>query len=95
MKVLLLVLALAAAVALSLMLRPGANLWAESDKRRLALGPGGERVVLTEQDIAHLPVPVQNYVVRAGAIGKPHNDRFHIERGDDTNSESTNVTMQP
>ena len=71
------VLALASAGAAALMLRPGANLRAEYDKRRLALAPGGEGAVLTEKDIAHLPPPVQKYIARAGAIGKPRVTSVH------------------
>ena len=46
------VLALVAAGVIALMIRPGANLRAEFDKRRLALTSGGESAVLTEKDIA-------------------------------------------
>jgi hypothetical protein len=77
MKVFLLILIAASIIVTALMLRPGANLRAEYDKRRLALTSGGEGAVLTEEDIAHLPPPVQKYIARAGAVGKPRVTLVH------------------
>ena len=71
------VLALVAAGVIALMMRPGANLRAEFDKRRLALTSGGESAVLTEKDIAHLPSSVQKYISKAGAVGKPRVTMVH------------------
>jgi hypothetical protein len=35
--------------------------------------------VLSESDIAHLPVPVQKYIIYSGAIGKPKPQNVYIE----------------
>ncbi len=38
-----------------------------------------ERSTLTESDISHLPVPVQNYIKLSGSIGKPKVSSFKVE----------------
>jgi hypothetical protein len=65
------VLALAGAAAAVLATRPGANLSAEFERRLTELSPHAEGVPLVEEDIAHLPAPVQRWIVRSGALGKP------------------------
>jgi hypothetical protein len=71
MKLFLLILFGLVAIVLALMLRPGADLRAEFDERRLSLRPNRSPDILAEEDIAHLPSPVQKYIRRSGAIGKP------------------------
>jgi hypothetical protein len=76
-KVWLSCLVLAVAGVIASMLRPGTNLRAEFDRRRLELTSFGNSAVLTEEDIAHLPMPVQKYISKAGAIGKPCVNSVH------------------
>jgi hypothetical protein len=71
MKVFLFILVLAAVTAAGLMLRPGANLREEFDQRRISLKTDQASLPLANADIAHLPLPVQKYIRRSGAIGKP------------------------
>jgi hypothetical protein len=67
----LVVLAAAFAVMTAVMLRPGASLRAEFVARRDALVPGPDEAPLTEADLAHLPLPAQRWLRRAGVLGKP------------------------
>ncbi len=66
-----LVAAALAATVTALILRPGANLGAEFEDRLASLTPGNVGAPLTEADLGHLPDPVQRYLRRAGAVGKP------------------------
>jgi hypothetical protein len=77
MKIFLLILIVAILLLIALMLRPGADLRAEFDRRRLSLSSGASPVVLTEADIAGLPAPVQKYIRRSGAVGKPRVTSVH------------------
>lgn len=65
------VLAVAGAAAAVLATRPGADLSAEFERRLTELSPQAEGVPLAEADIAHLPAPVQLWLRRSGALGKP------------------------
>ncbi len=60
------------------MTRPGADLRAEYDSRRLALKPLINEKPITEQDIAHLPEPVRRYIRRSGTLGKPAVSSVHV-----------------
>ena len=71
------VLAVAGAAAV-LATRPGANLSAEFEHRLAGLSPGPEGAPLAEADIAHLPAPVQRYLRRAGAVGRPPVTMVHV-----------------
>jgi hypothetical protein len=71
MKFLLLILIIFVVIVVALMLKPGADLQAEFDERRLSLPFNKNTAILTDEDIAHLPLPVQKYIQRSGAIGKP------------------------
>jgi hypothetical protein len=71
MKLFLLILIIAVVIVIALMLRPGADLLAEFNERRLSLPSGKDTGILTDKDIAHLPSLVQKYIQRSGAIGKP------------------------
>jgi hypothetical protein len=71
MKFLLLILIGLVVIFIALMLRPGADLQAEFNERRLSLPSNRNTAGLTDEDIAHLPLPVQKYIQRSGAIGKP------------------------
>jgi hypothetical protein len=77
MKIFLLILIAAIVVLIVLMLRPGADLRAEFDRRRLSLKSSAGAEILTEGDIAHLPSPVQKYIRRSGAIGLPRVTSVH------------------
>jgi hypothetical protein len=72
------VLAAAGAVVAALTLRPGASLASDFEARLADLRPGAEGAPLAESDIAHLPVPVQRYLRRAGALGKPPVTMVHV-----------------
>ncbi len=65
------VLAVAGAAATVAAFRPGSDLEAEFERRLADLMPRPEGQPLTEADIAHLPAPVQRYIRRSGALGKP------------------------
>jgi hypothetical protein len=71
-------LALAAAVAAVVATRPGANLSAEFERRLAELDPGVEGPPLQEADLAHLPAPVQRWLRRAGAVGRPPVNLVHV-----------------
>jgi hypothetical protein len=43
----------------------------EARKAEVAAVPRAAQAVLTEADIAHLPVPVQRYIALTGSIGRP------------------------
>ena len=55
----------------ALALRPRASLGAEFESRLADLTPATPGAALSEADLAHLPKPVQRYLHRAGAVGKP------------------------
>jgi hypothetical protein len=78
MKIFLLILIVAIVIVIALMLRPGANLRAEFDQRRLSLNSGASTAILKEADIAGLPAPVQKYIRRSGAIGLPRVSSVHV-----------------
>ncbi len=82
MKTVLIVIAvlllIAAVGAVIMMMQPGANLRTEYDAKRLALKPTPSNTAVTEQDIAHLPEPVQRYMRRSGTIGKPPVSSVHV-----------------
>ena len=59
-------------------MRPGASLATDFEARLADLRPGPEGAPLTESDIAHLPEPVQRYLRRAGALGKPPVTSVHV-----------------
>jgi hypothetical protein len=71
---------LSLAVALLAATREGANLAADYALRRRALlqTPAAAADVLSLADLAALPPPVQRYLQRSGAIGKPPVRSFHI-----------------
>ncbi len=60
-------------IVLFLTLRPGADLERVFNDRRAVLLAGlpPPAPALTEGDIAHLPAPVQTWIRRSGALGKP------------------------
>lgn len=45
----------------------------------LKLSPANNNILVTEQDLNHLPAPVRRYLVHAGVVGKPHVRNFYIE----------------
>ncbi len=56
----------------------------ESDFKKKVSGefskqPLLQEELLSEQDIAHLPLPVRKYITYTGAIGKPKTQNFRIE----------------
>lgn len=65
------VLAAAGAAVATVALQPGSDLEAEFERRLAELQPAPDAEALDEADIAHLPAPVQRYLHRAGALGKP------------------------
>lgn len=71
-------LAAAGAAIAALALRPGANLASEFEARLADLRPAPEGAPLIESDVAHLPDPVQRYIRRAGALGKPPVTMVHV-----------------
>lgn len=71
-------LAATGAAVATLALRPGASLASDYEARLADLRPGPERAPLAEADIAHLPGPVQRYLRRAGALGKPPVTMVHV-----------------
>jgi hypothetical protein len=78
MKIFLFILIVAIVIVITLMLRPGADLRAEFDQRRLSLNFGTSPAILMEADIAGLPAPVQKYIRRSGAIGLPRVKSVHV-----------------
>jgi hypothetical protein len=78
-KIFLIILIAVIVVLIALMLRPGADLRAEFERRRLSLKSGASAEILTEGDIAHLPSPVQKYIRRSGAIGLPRVTSVHTK----------------
>ena len=69
------------AVALLAAGRPGADLAVDYALRRRAAAqqlPAATAAALTPADIAALPAPVQRYLHRSGAIGKPPVRCFHV-----------------
>ncbi len=51
-------------------------------------------VLLTESDIAHLPVPVQNYIKCSGSIGKPKISNFKVTFSGGIRSNANEEFMQ-
>jgi hypothetical protein len=72
-------LALAGAAVAALAMRPGADLAADFERRLAGLAPSAGGAPLTEDDLSHLPDPVQRYLRRAGALGKPPVGMVHTE----------------
>ncbi len=66
-------------VIVAAMMQPGSDLRAEYNRRRLSLNPVMNDRPVTEQDIAHLPAPVQRYMHRSGTVGKPPISSVHVE----------------
>jgi hypothetical protein len=63
--------ALAGVAVAALALRPASDLATDYERRLAGLAPDVGGAPLTEADLAHLPEPVQRYLRRAGALGKP------------------------
>jgi hypothetical protein len=58
--------------------KSGQSVFNSKVSKELSLQPVGSEEPLTENDIAHLPLPVRKYVEYSGAIGKSKPENVHI-----------------